>query len=278
MPSQSVSSARRDLAKSLSAFLSKDEASAESWRWFDEGLGWNKARIIAYGDEPIDEQAKSQIEAWCNRRETGEPWAYILGRAIWRGRPFRVTPATLIPRPDTELAFEAALRLAGQLGVKRVVDVGTGCGILAITLAIEAPHLYVAATDISMDALAAASQNAADHSVHIEWACGHILEPLSDPIDMVVSNLPYICPEGESGLQRELSFEPREALFAADGGMGAITELLKQGAERQVKGLVAEIGSGQGGELLSRTLGFGWKTAETKQDMAGHDRVLIAML
>jgi release factor glutamine methyltransferase len=270
-----MASARRALAKGLSRFLTDTEASAESWRWFEEGLGWGKAKLAAHGEEPISKEAEDQLDGWFNRRKQGEPWAYILGWATWRGRHFCVTPATLIPRPETEIVFEVAARVAKQIAVARVVDVGTGTGILGVTLALET-KLDITATDISEEALAVARQNAQEHNARLTFACGDLLGPISSPVDLIVSNPPYVDPEDEPRLQRELTFEPRMALFAPDHGLGIATRLLKQCAERNARGLVMEIGAGQGDALRDRAMEAGWQTVKIERDTAGHDRVLTA--
>ena len=273
MPLHTFASARLTLAKRLSGFLDEAEANAESWRWFDEGFGWGRARMYAHGEELITADIENQLEAWFKRRSEGEPWAYILGWAMWRNRRFRVSPATLIPRPETEIVFESALQLAERLGVGRVVDVGTGTGILGISFALES-RLEVTATDISDDALNIARKNARDHGADIDWAFGDLLEPVSGPIELVVSNPPYVALEDEATLQREIFYEPRMALFAADHGMNVIKRLLKQGIDKKARGLVIEIGSGQGDELKTMATEMGWQSVEIKKDIAGHDRVL----
>jgi release factor glutamine methyltransferase len=272
---QSFTSARRALAEKLSLFLNHNEANAESWRWFEEGLGWGRARIIAHGEELVTEDIENQLAVWLDRRARGEPWAYILGWTTWRGRRFNVTPATLIPRPETEFVLESAIELAVQIGARRVVDVGAGAGILAVTLALET-NLDVTATDISPKALAAAKQNAREHGVNITWLSGDLLASVPDPVDLVVSNPPYVDPKDKATLQRELFFEPAEALFAPDRGLEVITRLLEQCFERKARGLVIEIGSGQGDELSLRASKIGWQVIEIKQDTAKHDRVLVA--
>ncbi|MDR1841394.1 MAG: peptide chain release factor N(5)-glutamine methyltransferase [Holophagales bacterium] len=275
MQNQSFTSARRALAEKLSLFLNHNEANAESWRWFEEGLGWGRARIIAHGEELVTEDIENQLAVWLDRRARGEPWAYILGWTTWRGRRFNVTPATLIPRPETEFVLESAIELAVQIGARRVVDVGAGAGILAVTLALET-NLDVTATDISPKALAAAKQNAREHGVNITWLSGDLLASVPDPVDLVVSNPPYVDPKDKATLQRELFFEPAEALFAPDRGLEVITRLLEQCFERKARGLVIEIGSGQGDELSLRASKIGWQVIEIKQDTAKHDRVLVA--
>jgi release factor glutamine methyltransferase len=172
--------------------------------------------------------------------------------------------------------LEAALRLAKRTEAESAVDVGTGCGILGIALALEA-KLEVTATDISEEALGVAKKNAEAHGAELAWACGSLLEPLGDPIGLVVSNLPYIDPADRQGLQRELKCEPPEALFAEGGGTGLIKMLLLQAHARQAKCLALEIGSGQGAELAAYASNIGWQNIEIKQDMSKHDRVLTAV-
>jgi len=273
---QSYYSARRELAKHLSRFLPELEATAESWRWFEDGLGWDKARLHAHGEKPITESIEAQLGEWLDRRRSGEPMAYILGWVVWRGRRFRVTPATLIPRPETEIVLESALHLAKQLGSNSVVDVGTGSGILGISLAQET-NMQVTATDISVEAIKVAKHNAIELGAQVEFVCGDLLEPLDGPIDLVVSNPPYVDFADAPSLQRELTFEPKSALFSPGAGIDIAARLLKQCLERGAKGAVIEIGSGQGAEMKSLALDMGWKNVEIKQDMAKHDRVLIAL-
>jgi release factor glutamine methyltransferase len=274
MAAQDYISARKALASGLSAFLDSREAEAESWRWFEEGLGKGRAWMVAHGDGPLPDENRHQLETWLKRRKTGEPWAYILGWAAWRGRRFKVTPATLIPRPETEQVFELALQLAAQTGVASVAYIGAGAGILGIALALET-SLEVTATDICSDALAVAKQNAHAHGAALKWAWGDLLEAMPYPVDLVVSNPPYVALEDEPALAREISFEPRKALFAPDGGMEVAARLLRQAFDTRVKGAAIEIGAGQGDALKCKALEIGWRTVEIKQDMAGHDRVLV---
>jgi release factor glutamine methyltransferase len=168
------------------------------------------------------------------------------------------------------------MRLAKQLGAIRAVDVGAGSGILAISLALET-NMNVVATDISADALEVAKLNARQHRVNLEWNCGDLLEPVSGPIDLIVSNPPYVSTDDAPAMQREIFHEPAIAIFAPDEGLDVATRLLRQGIDRAAKGAVMEIGSGQGGALQRRALEMGWGSVEIKQDMAKHDRILIAL-
>jgi release factor glutamine methyltransferase len=267
---------RLDLASALAVFLDPEEAHAESIRWFEDGLGRSRSWMAAHGGEPVPDAVRRQVGAWVRRRRTGEPWAYILGWTLFRDRRFRVTPDTLIPRPETELLVEAALDVGRRLGVDRCVDVGTGSGIIAVSLALETDWT-VAATEISPGALAVARTNASDLGAEVAFLPGSLLDPVGDPLGLVVANLPYVDPADRPGLQRELAFEPESALFAPDRGLQLSTDLLAQARARKVPACLLEIGAGQGGELCRRALGMGWRKSMVHQDMAGHDRVLITL-
>lgn len=267
---------RLDLAAALAVFLDPEEAHAESIRWFEDGLGRSRSWVAAHGTEPVPPEVRRQVSAWVQRRRTGEPWAYILGWALFRDRRFRVTRNTLIPRPETELLVEAALDVGRRLGVDRCVDVGTGSGIIAVSLALETGW-SVTATDVSEGALAVAQENAAALGAGVTFRAGSLLDPVADPVGLVVANLPYVDPADRPGLQPELAFEPEGALFAPDRGLQLSTDLLVQARTRQAPACLLEIGAGQGGELCRRAMGIGWRKSMVHQDLAGHDRVLIAL-
>jgi release factor glutamine methyltransferase len=274
--SQTFHQLRLDLASALAGFLAPEEAQAECSRWFEDGLGRSRTWLAAHGMEPVPDEMRRLVSHWLRRRATGEPWAYILGWSLFRERRFQVTPDTLIPRPETELLVEAALEVGQRLGVDRCVDVGTGSGIIAVSLALETSW-QVVATDLSPGALAMAKQNAKALEAVVQFEEGHLLDPVMAPLGLVVANLPYVDPADQPTLQRELTFEPASALFAADGGLALSTALLAQAKARAAPACLLEIGSGQGGELCRRAMGLGWGKAMIHQDLAGHDRILVAL-
>lgn len=273
---QSYAQLRLDLAAALAALLEPLEAHAEASRWFEEGLNRSRSWLAAHGDEPVPEEERRQVGGWLRRRRAGEPWAYILGWTLFRGHRFEVNRNALIPRPETEFVLEAALEVGGRLKVERVCDIGTGSGILAVCLALETDWL-VSATDLSEGALGVARRNAETLGAKVAFHRGDLLEPLLDPLGLVVANPPYVDPADQPTLQHELSFEPAEALFAADRGLALTTALLKQAKQRAATGCVIEIGSGQGAELSQRARHLGWQRVAIHQDLAGHDRVLLAL-
>lgn len=267
---------RLDLAAALAGFLDPEEAQAESFRWFEEGLGLSRSWVSAHGTDQVPAGVRQRVGDWMHRRRTGEPWAYILGWSLFRDRRFKVSSDTLIPRPETELLVEAALDVGRRLKVDRCVDVGTGSGIVAVSLALET-HWTVAASDLSPGALAVARMNAEQLGVEIQFHAGNLLDPVPDPVELVVANLPYVDPADEPTLQRELAFEPASALFAPEHGLALSTGLLLQARRRHSPACLLEIGANQGGELCRRALGAGWRKAMIHQDLAGHDRILIAL-
>lgn len=232
--------------------------------------------MVAHSTDPVPDEVRTQVSSWVHRRKKGEPWAYILGWSAFRNRRFVVSQDTLIPRPETELLVEAALEVGQRLKVDRCVDVGTGSGIIAISLALETNWL-VTASDVSQGALAMARRNADALQATVQFLEGNLLGPIPDPIGLVVANLPYVDPADQPGLQPELAFEPPSALFAPDKGLALSTELLAQARQRQAPACLLEIGAGQGGELCRRAMGLGWHKAMIHQDFAGHDRILVAL-
>jgi release factor glutamine methyltransferase len=267
---------RLDLAAALAVFLDPEEAHAECVRWFEDGLNLSRTWMAAHGGEQVPADIRRQVSAWVRRRRKGEPWAYILGWSYFRDRRFKVTQDTLIPRPETELLVEAAQDVGHRLKVDRCVDVGTGSGIIAVSLALETDW-HVVASDLSAGALTVARENASTLGATIEFHEGSLLDSVPNPTGLVVANLPYVDPADQPGLQRELSFEPASALFAADRGLALSEALLRQARLRQAPACLLEIGAGQGGELCRRAIGIGWHKAMVHQDFAGHDRLLIAL-
>lgn len=213
--------------------------------------------VLAHDNEAFSAQEEQSIRSWLVRRRRGEPVAYITGTKEFFGRAFRVTPDTLIPRPSTERLVEIALRVIDDptewkqwegtaldegiaaavwlrdavRSIATIVDVGTGSGCIAITLAHMLPDMRIIATDISSKALSVATANArVQHLAHrIEFREGSLLEPINDIATpfFVISNPPYV-PDSVA-LPREVSaFEPSGALFAGEHGLDAILPLIAQ--------------------------------------------------
>ncbi|MDY7093758.1 MAG: peptide chain release factor N(5)-glutamine methyltransferase [Acidobacteriota bacterium] len=239
----------------------------------------DEAYILAHGEHQLEASEIQRFQELLQRRLTGEPMAYVLGAREFYGRQFRVDSRVLIPRPETEHLVEAALEwdLPPE---PQILDVGTGSGCLAVTLALEIPGARVTAVDISLGALAVAQANAgslgAAESVHalcIDLVCGLELETF----DLVVSNPPYIAPEEAPELSPEiLDYEPTTALFADSGGLAVLHRLLAAAAEfRPGCPLMVEIGADQRAALTAAATDRGLEVRRVIHDYAGIARTLV---
>lgn len=216
---------------------------------------------------------------WVQRRVADEPLPYITGQIEFFGLTFAVTPEVLIPRPETETLVETALTWLKAHPAATAVDVGTGSGCIAVALAVHAPALRLYATDISRAALDVARANAKRHNVadHITFIEGDLLAPLSEPVDLIVSNPPYIA-EGEwYALPLSVRQEPRLALLAGTDGLDAIRRLVQQARTRLAPGglILVEIGEWQG-EAAQALAQAAYTKADVSilPDLAGKDRIL----
>jgi release factor glutamine methyltransferase len=214
-------------------------------------LGWDRATLVArLADEPPP-SFQSAFQPLLERRLRREPMAYILEVQEFWGRDFQVAAGVLIPRPETELLIEEALAWASEQDAVqplRVADIGTGSGCLAITIALEVPRAIVHATDISSAALAMAHFNADRLGATVRLHSGALLSEVPTPLDLIVSNPPYVARADYLGLQPEVrAFEPESALVAGDDGLTVIRELVSAaGAALRPGGrLLMEIGYGQ---------------------------------
>ncbi|HEX2253410.1 MAG TPA: peptide chain release factor N(5)-glutamine methyltransferase [Thermoanaerobaculia bacterium] len=216
-------------------------------------LGLSEAQVMARGEHPVPEAAAARFRHLLARRLAGEPVAYLFGEREFYGRPFRVDRRVLIPRPETEHLVEAALGLALP-AAPRILDVGTGSGILAVTLALEIPAARVVATDLSPGAVAVAAGNARRHGVggRVRLVAADLVAGLElAGFDLVVSNPPYIAPAEAAELSPEITgWEPHLALFASDHGLAVVRRLLAAAAAlRPGAEVLLEIGRGQAAEL-----------------------------
>jgi release factor glutamine methyltransferase len=186
-------------------------------------------------DRPLADDELDTVRTLLRRRGRGEPIAHLTGRREFYGRSFRVSPAVLIPRPETETLVERALKVAREQGGElRIADLGTGSGCLACTLAAELPGATVIASDVSAAALTVAAENAealgvADRVLFVE---GGWTEGLVADLDLVVSNPPYVTSAEMEELPRDVTFEPRLALDGGPDGLDAYRDLLPAVAER----------------------------------------------
>ena len=216
------------------------------------------------------------------RRLNGEPTAYITGHREFYGLDFYVDPRVLIPRPESELLVETALGLAKNHPLSTIADIGTGCGAIAISLALELPQAKIYATDISAPALKVALVNCQKHGVtdRIQLLQGNLLEPVPEPVDLIVANLPYVR-KSELARMSPAKFEPLLALDGGSDGRERIRQLCRQAGSKLKAGgsLLLEIGQGQRGAVtaLLHSL-FPEGKIEGMPDLSGIDRVVSLSL
>jgi release factor glutamine methyltransferase len=246
-------------------------------------LGWDRARWIVEARSPAPPDLADRLEPSVARRERREPMAYILGGQEFWGRDFRVAPGVLIPRPETELLVEEALAWAGNQETAAplcVADIGTGSGCLAITIALEVPRAVVHATDISSIALAIAEDNALRLGARVRFHHGSHLAGVPTPLDVIVSNPPYVARAEYAALEPEVrAFEPEAALVGGDDGLFMVRELLDVAAAALRPGgrLLMEIGYGQDAAVarLVRETG-GLELLRIRADLQGIPRAVVA--
>lgn len=236
-------------------------------------LGVNNAYLIAHSGDAVTAQNAAQFCALAAQRMAGEPIAYIIGEREFYGHSFNVTPAVLIPRPETELLVELAL----QREPKQVLDLGTGSGCIAISIALARPVTQVTAVDQSERALQVASDNATSLNVrNVMFRGGSWFEPArGERYDVIVSNPPYVAAADEHLAQGDLRFEPASALVAGEDGLADVRIIVSGACAHLVPGgwLLFEHGHDQAlhcRELLSQA-GFG--DVQSWRDLAGTERV-----
>lgn len=253
-------------------------------------LGWERTQFFLGWDQWFPVERMDEWNTWLSRRANGEPIQYILGDQEFYGRRFSVNPAVLIPRPETELLVEHVMaegrKLFGDQPIT-VVDVGTGSGCIAITLALECPHWQIIAVDLSEQAISVAKENAKHHGVmeKIKWLRGDLLTPLLEqkiPFSVLVSNPPYIPTAQIPRLEKQVAqFEPHLALDGGTDGLDPYRRMVDQLAVLPVeKRLVAfEIGDGQGKEVARLLLALpGVQKSEIRFDLAGRERFVIGWM
>lgn len=237
------------------------------------------ADLLAHPARSLSADQLSRLDTLVGRRAGGEPLAYLLGSAAFYGREFWVTPAVLIPRPETELLVELAIERVQLHSGVRILDLGTGSGVLAVTIGCLCPEARLTAVDLSVAALAVASSNAARHAVEIDFRAGQWFSPLADErFDLIVANPPYVA-HGDPHLQQNgLPFEPQVAL--TDGVVGgdglACIRLVIGGAAAHLRPggwLLVEHGYNQAAEVRALLHRQGLADVASWRDLSMIERV-----
>lgn len=242
----------------------------------------NKPRtfLIAHDQDELDDDTLERFLSLVARREKGEPFPYIVGTQEFFSRPFRVNPNVLIPRPDTETLIELVLEEVKTHPAQTLLDIGTGSGCIAITLALELPYLHVWATDYSEKALDVAATNASSLGANVHFSQGSWYDALPNKqrFDIIVSNPPYI--ESTDVHLNNLTFEPISALTDGADGLTDIQKIIEGAPEHlNACGLLAiEHGWDQGEAVRKLFSDTFWENVETLKDLGGNDRITKARL
>lgn len=240
----------------------------------------NREFLHAYPEYQLNPEQLEHFGFLCERRNSGEPIAYILGKRDFWSLEFAVNDKVLIPRPETELLVEIILDKVKNDSID-LADLGTGSGAIAVSLAKERPSWRVVATDLSADALQVASHNAMEHMINnIEFYCGDWCDALPQrKFDVIVSNPPYIRENDPHLEQGDLLFEPRPALESGDG-MDAIKKIVFEAKNKLKPGglLVIEHGYDQGKEAADLLREEGYKNVATHKDLANLDRATLGFI
>jgi release factor glutamine methyltransferase len=245
-------------------------------------LGWSRVQLLAASRDPLPRDANRSFDALVARRANLEPVAYLVGQREFFGLTFAVDRRVLVPRPETELLVELALKIASErlpssTDPLTIADVGTGSGAIAVALAVHLPEARIIATDRSPDALDVARANAERHGIlgRVMFAVGDLLAPLAEPVDLLVSNPPYtVLANIDEGVRRH---EPHLALDGGSDGLDLYRRLLAQAPAKLRPGgiILLEIGAHQGQAVQSLAQqAFPHANISVHTDLAGHNRVI----
>jgi release factor glutamine methyltransferase len=247
-------------------------------RWLlARSLGVEESWLLIHPESTPSAEAADRFRTWIRRRADGEPAHHLTGRCTFWGLELEVSPAVLVPRPETELLVETALALP-VTPKARVVDVGTGSGCVAIALASERPLWLVEAVDRSLAAVEVARRNIAAHrSAGVRLVCGDLATSFDGGYDLVVANLPYIPSQRLARLSREVRRDPPAALDGGGDGLALIRGLLAD-LPRLLKpcgGAALELGEDQADPVAEIASGFKLAVARRVRDLSGTDRVIV---
>lgn len=237
----------------------------------------NRSFLRAWPEHRPNPEQIVRFQSLINQRAQGRPVAYLTGQREFWSRDFLVGPEVLIPRPDTELLIELGLELLPEDKPCKIIDLGTGSGILAITLAAERPLADVIATDLSLTALSVARENAERlNTINVRFLQSHWFDEVADQdFDLVISNPPYIAEDDPHLTQGDVRFEPDTALISDEKGLKDIRLIAKQ-ARRHLKSgghLLVEHGYNQQAEVQALFKTLSYRHIETHADLSGNPRV-----
>lgn len=265
-----------DATERLSAVSASPRLDAETL--LGRTIDMPRSYLFAHPEDELDDTTRARFEEALRRREDGVPMAYIMGTREFWSREFAVSPATLVPRPETEMLVNLALCEIPRDATWQVLDLGTGSGAIAVSIACERPLCEITGVDISEDALVVARENARAHaSGNAIFECGSWTEPVRGrTFDLVVSNPPYVRSDDEA--LAALVHEPRSALAAGDDGLDAIRVIAADCPDVLAAGglLAIEHGFDQADDVRILLESHGWTDVQCHNDLAGLARVTAA--
>jgi release factor glutamine methyltransferase len=242
-------------------------------------LGKKRLDLYLEFDRSLSEAERAPFRRLIRDRGTRKPLQHLLGTAEFFGRSFVSDGRALVPRPETEQLVELVLQhLASGPEDVRILDVGTGSGVIAITLTLEFPRAAVWATDVSLEALSLARENGVRHSVEVKFHQANLFPAVANRFDWIVANLPYIVSEELAGLQREVQHDPPAALDGGPDGLCHIRRLIEFAPEHLTPSgsLALELGQGQAEVVSSELIALGYEEVRTWKDYQGIERFTIA--
>lgn len=255
-----------------------DNACGDAWALFSFVTGWSRADYVMEQNKPMEEKQQKYYMELIARRSSHEPLQYITGVQNFYGYDFQVSPSVLIPRYDTEVLIEKIMQLKPT--PNRVLDLCTGSGCIAVTLAKEIPLSLCAAVDISEEALQVAQENAKQLEAEVTFLQGDLYRPIEEKklgsFDLIVSNPPYIPTEVCESLMEEVrDHEPRLALDGKEDGLHFYRRIIKDAGRYLNPGgfLALEIGSDQGKDIREMLQSHGFQNVQIHKDLAGLERV-----
>lgn len=279
-----IGEAIRQAAQSIQNKLGLEisEANFEANLLCQQVLNVNRAWLISHESDALEPNQQAGFEALLQRRLNGEPMAYILGSRDFYGLQLKTTPATLIPRPDTETLVEAALAKIPQNASLNILDLGTGTGAVALAIASQRPQTKVIAVDASLEALKVATENAQSLSlsnvrlIESNWFSGLA----SEKFDVIVSNPPYIAQDDEHLKQGDLRFEPLSALASGKDGLDDIRKIIQYAPEYLNPNgwLMLEHGYDQANAVAALLNARGFSKVAHAKDIAGTLRVTFGAI
>lgn len=240
---------------------------------FSDSLNIDRLSLYILPKLSIDPQTADRIWERIERRATGEPVSYILGYSSFYGEKIHVSPAVLIPRPETEYVVEAALNLMPKIRGP-ILDVGTGSGAIVVTLAKFCPGLSFYGTDISSEAIDIAKKNGKNLNNLFFYQDDLLNNPPVDFFELIVANLPYIPTEMLPQLSAEIQFEPALALDGGNEGLELIKKLISQ-AKNRCRYIILEIGDGQFSKVNQFLLDHQFSIIQVKKDLSQMERVIV---